>query len=62
MSSRIGEGDDTASGGAPKGKRTGRALSGLQYRIVIECKDEDDQVRLLEWLERENVSCRPLMS
>ncbi len=46
-----------------RGKRkTGRAIGGLHYRIVVECKDEDDQVRLLEWLEKENVECRPLMS
>lgn len=54
--------DDGAKAADEKGKRTGRALGGLQYRIVIDCKDEDDQTRLLEWLERENVSCRPLMS
>lgn len=37
-------------------------LSGLTYSIVIECADEDEQTSLLERLESEGLSCKPLVS
>jgi len=35
---------------------------GLQYRVVVDCKSEDDQARLLEQLEKQGRKCRPLIS
>lgn len=34
----------------------------LQYRIVIECESEAHQAKILKTLEREGLSCQPLIS
>ena len=34
----------------------------FQYKIMITCKDEYDQIRILEMLEKEHIECRPLIS
>ena len=34
----------------------------FQYKIMIMCKDEYDQIRILEMLENEHIECRPLIS
>lgn len=36
--------------------------TGLQYRLVVECTDEQHQAELLERLEAEGLSCKPLIS
>jgi hypothetical protein len=37
-------------------------LDGLEYRIVIECRDEMHQVELIDRFEAEGLKCKPLMS
>lgn len=37
-------------------------MGGLEYRVVVDCKDEADQARLIETLESEGRVCRPLIS
>ncbi len=35
-------------------------MGGYEYRVVVDCKDEKDQARLIETLEKEGRTCRPL--
>jgi hypothetical protein len=37
-------------------------LEGLEYRIVVDCKNEAQQKKLLERFEREGLTCRALIS
>lgn len=37
-------------------------LGGLEYRIIITCKDSDHQARLIEELEQEGLLCQALIS
>jgi hypothetical protein len=37
-------------------------LGGLEYRIIVECRDEGQQVDLLRRFEEEGLSCRALIS
>jgi len=46
---------DRASDAAPK-------LGDLQFRVVVDCRDETQQAELLERFEAEGLPCRPLMS
>jgi hypothetical protein len=34
----------------------------IEYRIIIECDDEEEQARLLEFLDREGIKCHASMS
>lgn len=38
------------------------APEGLEYRLLVSCRDEKHQTELLERLEGEGLSCRPLIS
>lgn len=40
---------------------TSEQMSGLEYRVLIDCKDEAEQTRWLERLDKEGVSCRALI-
>jgi len=44
------------------GGGTGPMLGDMEYRIVIECRDEAQQRDLLERLEAEGLDCRAVMS
>lgn len=37
-------------------------LDGVEYRVVVDCRDEQHQAELLERLEQEGLKCRALMS
>jgi ParB-like chromosome segregation protein Spo0J len=37
-------------------------LDGLEFRVIVDCKDEREQGMLLEKLESDGYTCRPLMS
>ncbi len=37
-------------------------LAGLEYRVIVDCKDEDQQRALLERFEKQGLSCRALTS
>lgn len=50
------------SGAGGAGGDNGPELGALQFRVVIDCKDEADQAALMERLKKEGRSCRPLMS
>jgi ParB-like chromosome segregation protein Spo0J len=41
---------------------TGKASTGLVYRIVVDCTDEAHQAELMERFDAEGIVCRPLMS
>lgn len=41
---------------------TSAKMDGLEYRIVVECRDELHQVELIDRLELEGLKCKPLMS
>ncbi len=41
---------------------TSPQLSEMEYRVIIDCKDEDEQLRLMERFEKENLQCRALIS
>jgi hypothetical protein len=32
-----------------------------QFQVIVECKDEDEQLKLLEKLERQKYTCRALI-
>ena len=36
-------------------------LGDMKYQILIECEDERQQTRYIEFLEKENIKCRPLI-
>ena len=36
--------------------------SGLAYKVVVDCRDEEHQAEMLERLESEGLVCRPLIS
>ena len=56
---RLGlEGFGLADGDAAK---TGE-LGGLQYAVIIRCKDEADQLKLLERFQKEGLECETLIS
>jgi hypothetical protein len=72
-----GRGDDENADGevavqVPQGKEraedesdeedAGSELGGLEYRLVLECRDEAHQRELLERFEAEGLKCRALMS
>lgn len=54
MAAGIG-GGDPGNDGAP-------ALGDLEYRVVVDCKDEEQQIELLDRFEAEGFKCRPLIS
>ena len=37
-------------------------MGDLQFRVIVDCNDEDDQARLIATLETEGRACRPLIS
>ena len=37
-------------------------LNGLSYAVIIRCKDEDDQLRVLEQMEQQGLKCEALIS
>jgi ParB-like chromosome segregation protein Spo0J len=41
---------------------TAPQLGGLEYRVIVKCADEGQQVSLVERLEAEGFTCQPLMS
>lgn len=36
--------------------------SGMEYRIIVDCRDENQQTELLDRFDREGLTCRPLIS
>ena len=56
---QLGIGIET---GTERPKDSAPQLTGLEYRIIILCKDEADQSRLLRRFEEENLNCRALIS
>lgn len=36
--------------------------SGMEYRIVVDCRDENQQTELLDRFDQEGLTCRPLIS
>ena len=56
---------NSAAGKKSKGKADTGTVGGrkaLQYKVVVECRDEDHQTELLELFDAQGVTCRPLMS
>ena len=47
---------------APETTESNRLNDGLTYSLVVECKGESEQAELLERLELEGYSCKPLIS
>lgn len=41
---------------------TSEQMGDLQFRVIVDCADEDDQARLIGTLEAEGRTCRPLIS
>lgn len=72
----VGEGEESGTeellallrGGGKKTRdeddtdRGASKLGGLEYRVVVVCRDEEHQAELLERLETEGLKCKPLMS
>lgn len=36
--------------------------SGMEYRIIVDCRDENQQTELLDRFDQEGLTCRPLIS
>jgi hypothetical protein len=58
-----GDGDAADEGGSHVSghKRRMRGI-GLTYRIMVDCKDEEHQAKLLDKFERDGLSCKPVIS
>lgn len=41
---------------------TSPQLSGMEYRIIVQCESEGEQARLLERFESEGIKCQALIS
>jgi hypothetical protein len=54
-------GEGQGEGGAVE-QDTSPQLSGLVYRVVVDCSGEQQQAELIAKLESEGLKCRPLMS
>ncbi|MCP4557827.1 MAG: hypothetical protein GY836_20670, partial [Herbaspirillum sp.] len=52
--------EDDLTGG--KGTGLDDEDEGFNYKIMVECTDEMDQIRIIELLEEEDITCRPLVS
>lgn len=55
LSSIAGEVDSSGNADSEIG-------SGMEYRIILDCRDELQQTELLDRFESEGISCRPLIS
>ncbi len=56
---------ENGSGGeeeAEEEPNTSPQMDGLEYRVVVDCRDEQHQAELIQRLEGEGLKCRPLMS
>ena len=54
--------DDPAITAAGSNQNTSSQLSGMEFRVVIDCVDEMEQTELLERFQLEGRSCRALIS
>lgn len=57
-----GRGVAVPTGGFPSGLNAAPQLQGLEYRVIIECDDEEQQRALIERFEEEGLTCRALTS
>lgn len=55
----IVPGDAGGSGGSAKGKKSGGTIE-QKWQVVIDCKDEEHQLELLERFETEGIEAKPL--
>ncbi len=45
-----------------KAGETGQQLSGLSFKVIVECTDEEHQLALLDRFEGEGLTCKALIS
>lgn len=50
------------AGDVPEGESDSELSAGMEYRVVVDCRDEAQQTELLDRFDREGLTCRPLIS
>lgn len=50
------------AGDVPEQESGSELSSGMEYRIIVGCRDENQQTELLDRFDREGLTCRPLIS